>query len=323
MFTRNFINTLKKNKTLYFSIFKILFLAAFIAFVFFKMDYQLILNTCKKIGMPIFFACIALEMLFYALDSTKIWLFMEKKMSFSILMKSKLVALLGGNFLPGIVSGDVLRVVLVCGGSLNKVKTLAVALVASRVYSFCGLSVLVVVYFLGRYYIYSFLEVFLFLALGACFISIPLCWQFRFFKKRIFALTHFLRVSRKNFKTFNRTLNSYSSFSYWSKGTSLSMFSNFICVFQFYLISMKVIPEMAFLDWCIQVPIIALSTFLPIGFGAVGSQDFAMVSLASINQINVESMLGVSIVMHAARFVVSLFGLIYLNSNFNSSLGGR
>jgi hypothetical protein len=85
-----------------------------------------------------------------------------------------------------------------------------------------------------------------------------------------------------------------------------------LVVFEFWLLSASLGLDVQFSEWALLVSIISVITFLPVGIGAIGSQDAALALLAPYFGQSVESFVAISVLMHVIRVVGTLPGLLFL-----------
>src|SRR5262249_53580305 len=76
-------------------------------------------------------------------------------------------------------------------------------------------------------------------------------------------------------------------------------------------------------EWAICVPIAAVASFLPIGFGSVGPLDATFVIVGRLTGHSIERLLAVSILIHIIQVVATLPGIPFLTDTrtvFNEAL---
>jgi hypothetical protein len=92
-----------------------------------------------------------------------------------------------------------------------------------------------------------------------------------------------------------------------------SVATNLLVFLEFWLIGRSLNIDFGFSMWAFIVPLIAIASFLPIGFGPIGPQDASLVGIAKLFGKPPEVFLALSLCIHAIRIIGMTPGAFYLD----------
>jgi uncharacterized membrane protein YbhN (UPF0104 family) len=99
----------------------------------------------------------------------------------------------------------------------------------------------------------------------------------------------------------------------WLVATTTSIATNLLVFLEFWLIGRSLNVEFGYSMWAFIVPLIAVASFLPIGFGPIGPQDASLVGIAKLFGKPPEVFLALSLCIHAIRILGMAPGMFYLD----------
>lgn len=257
------------------------------------------------------------EIAFYLVESLRIHALCERKLKLKRIISSRFLSSLMSVFLPGTMSSDVLRLFLVDPKKTQSKIYVALLFLANRLYGLVAAAGLLFIALLfnpipipGEYgKIGGYLANVTLVAI----VFAPLLFQFRGFRRFFyFVVVHSKGRFKKLVKTGLHAMQSFSSTKAWSSSLVSSIFSCLFVVSEFWLIGREMGLTVSFSAWCVWVPLIGLAAFLPLGVGAFGSQDSAMLLGATVLGLPPEKVIATSLVIHSIRIVGVLPGLIWL-----------
>ncbi len=257
------------------------------------------------------------EIAFYLVESLRIHSLCKRKLKLKRIISSRFLSSLMSIFLPGTMSSDVLRVFLVDPEKSQSKIYVALLFLANRVYGLIASAGLLFIALLlnpipipGDYgtiggYLVNF-------ALIAIVFS-PLLIQFHMVRRSFsFVVLRTRGRIKKLIKTGVQAMKAFSSTKAWSNSLVSSLLSCLFVVTEFWLVGLEMGLNVSFSAWCVWVPLIGLAAFLPLGVGAFGSQDSAMLLGAAILGLPPEKVIATSLIIHSIRIVGVLPGLIWL-----------
>lgn len=315
--------TMKNLKKRILFLLRIVFISSILSLVFAFLDVRTLRQSFERIGISIFALCLCFEWLFILVESLRIRTLSQKKYPFSAIWRSRFSSALVGNFLPGLASGEVVRVFLLDRVHPGNKSRVALILFASRIYGFLALATLFLIPLInmsdglpaGVKESRWFLLIICILALFS-----PLGFQLKFVR-RICAGTW--RRTNGTLRVILRTillaLCRFTNGKQWVFSLLSSSATNLFVVAEFWLLSHAVGLQVTFELWCFIVPFVAVFTFLPMGLGAVGTQEVALIGAAKVIGLPMEPVVAVSIAMHMIRYLGPLPGLLYLNELFSET----
>jgi uncharacterized protein (TIRG00374 family) len=274
------------------------------------------LETLLKVSPVIITLAIFVELLFYCIESYRIREFARRDYSWNILFRTRMASVFLGNFLPGFATSEIARVFLIDRYKPgNKVKVLSILLL-NRLY---GLLSLILILFLCMVFstfapgwVHGTHDLIVWGALPLIFT--PLLFNFKVARKMILSIIKYSgKFLRKPLSRAYLATKNSAGFYTWTIGIISSMFTSLLAIYQFYLAGVAVGASENFIFWAIVTPLVSLSSFLPLGIGAIGPQDASLVAIAKFTARDASSLLAVSLIIHAIRFAGSLFGLLYLD----------
>ena len=293
-----------------------LLLAGFAALAVLVVDWGRVLALLKRLDTGLLALVLLLEWVFYGVESLRIHLLSRRSYPVGLILKTRLFSVFLGNILPGLAAAELTRVLLLDSHRPGRKIYLLLLLLANRLYGLISLAGLFLVAFLAQEVplppsIAPFIETIAAGCLAVLFFPLVFNWR----RSRKTACWLVLRVKgplRKPARTLYQAVLHFSSPPIWLIATASSIATSFIAVLEFWLIATALGIASTLLLWTVWTPLIALGTFLPIGFGAFGSQDAGFTVMSQVLGQSVEPFLVLSLVVHAARFLGSLPGVLAL-----------
>lgn len=271
--------------------------------------------SLTQIGLLPFALVVSLEWAFYAVETFRIRVLSGNRYSLGAILRSRLLSVFAGNFLPGFASSELLRMLVLDKERPGNKIYLALLLLANRIYGLIGLAALLLIALIPKdsglpVYMQDY-RLQIATVCTAVLIS-PLVFHLRrvrrlmagWVRRQSGRVRHFVRM-------FYLALVEFADTSHWAAALSTSALTNVMTVFAFWLIGNSIGLHASFFLWLVSIPLVTIATFLPIGYGAVGTQDAAMVMLSQFLGESPESLLAVSITIHLVRILGSVPGALY------------
>ncbi len=300
-------------KSLNLKFLKIIFFFVVLYLIITLTDWESFLSALSSLSFFYLFLSVVLEWGIYFLESLRLNRVSGQMFSVGVLWRSRLSSVFMGNFLPGLAASEVLRTALMVKGDKQKITPATLLVLSNRIYGLLGLLLLFIVSFcifshdesiqIPSYYIFL-MSVFILL--------VPLFSRIKFLRK-LFLIgirkMKWKKPRKQIFLGYQSILLFFSGRNYlW--GLLLSFISNAIIIARIYLVAKNLVP-LSFLDWCIYFPLISILTFLPLGYGAIGTQEMGFLWLA--NRFGLESapFILISSIIHIIRFLGGSIGILY------------
>ncbi|MEE9612671.1 MAG: lysylphosphatidylglycerol synthase transmembrane domain-containing protein [Desulfatiglandales bacterium] len=292
-------------------------LLGFLALLAKVIDWSAFFAGLGRVNLLVILYCLVLEGLFYSFESVRVYFLGQRRYPFALIFKSKFLSSLLANFLPGLAVAEMTRIFLLDAHKPGGKFYVALLLVANRIYGLFSLAGLFLIAFvLGARslppQLFAFREL---IVLGcALVLAIPLAFRFRPLRGLLISLVRKSHgLLRRLSRTFYIAMANFSRVSVWWIATATSMLTSFISVLQFWIVANMVGIDLSFWTWTLWTPLIAIVTFLPIGFGAFGSQEAGVVAMSQILGEPLEPFLVLSVIIHFIRIAGSLPGLLFLS----------
>lgn len=296
---------------------KLLIVGALLLVFAHQMEWHQFIEVLKGTRLELVGFALMVEWVFFAVESFRIRELAGRLFSWGLIFKSRILSLFINTILPGLLSGEIVRVMLLSQKIKGKKLYTLNLLLINRLY---GLLALTVVYGIG-YLIYSPSNIPLLpteiahLAFfgGAIAIFLPLWFSWRPFRRVLAPAIAGLkgRFSRI-LKTVYLATVQFSTPRRWLIGISTSTVTNFLAVGQVYLLSLAIGIDDGWVFWSVVLPLIAIASFIPLGFGAVGSQDAAMLLVANALGKPAEGYIAISVLLHLTRVLGCVPGVFYM-----------
>lgn len=281
-------------------------------------DVKKTISTITNISPWVIVAIICLESLSYIVDSQKIYILANHVYPLSGLWQSRVLSAFAGNFLPGVVTADVLRIFLIDRLKPGRKFFVALLLFTARIY---GLTTLIFIFscslWLHNSLIPDSLRVLtgLISAFSLVLLAAPFIAGNPRIRRPLIRLIRFLRkvkiyhLGRKAYFA----LILFSSPKRLSQTYGISIIANLIVICCFWIIGNALHAQANFSIWVLLVCLSSFATLLPLGIGAIGTQDASLVAAAYYLNIPIEPILSTSIIMHFCRIVGTLPGIFFIN----------
>ncbi len=293
-------------------------LVLFVALLYRFTNLRLLVSTLARISLGTFAACALLELAFYALESWRIQVLAGGTYSYRAIWRSRLLSALVSNFLPGMSSGELVRVFMLDTHRPGNKLNVALLLLANRLYGVLTLAALLLVSLLisrtqmsdtlrGRSLVVGFgLLVGLALPLALVHTRPVRGAMLKAIRKMDGKFRHIGTAFYLSIARFGAPRRS-------AFAIATSAVTTLLAVALFWLLGHAVGLELGPARWMLCVTMAGFSSFLPIGFGAIGPQDAGMALFAKLSGAPIESLLAVSLAIHVSRIAGTLPGLFYLH----------
>jgi hypothetical protein len=295
---------------------RILTLLALAGGVYYFADIGKIGEYLLRVPLGTALTLICMEFAFYAVESFRLKSLSQKRYPANIFFKSRLVSGLVSNFLPGLGVGDVVRVLMIDAHRPGHKFYLLLLILASRLYGLMSLAVLLFIPFVFGISVFADLSSMmrgLFALICVLVAAAPLI--FITIRMRRLLSGIYRQLKQKRLKALLRTiylaLARFGLPKVWFMATTTSVLTSAIVVVQYWIVAKGMGLGLDLTVWMITVPLVSIVAFLPIGFGAFGSQDAGLLLASQILQQPAEVFLAISAVIHASRICGTLPGLLF------------
>jgi uncharacterized protein (TIRG00374 family) len=296
---------------------RLLFACLVFALLSFFIDFEKFVREIQNVSIAVICICVLSELLFYVIESVKLLFLGGFKYRLSPILHSRFLSAFLANFGPGMAVGDVLRVFILDRYRPGNKVYVATLLASGRIYGILPLAVILPMFALTNPILKE--KIGFSLLLIACFVGLlawssPLFLNSRLFRQMFLKSYQLIGVVslRRLIRKIYLSLRSFCSLKNWIVGSTTSLVTTLLVVFEFWLLSASLGLDVQFSEWALLVSIISVITFLPVGIGAIGSQDAALALLAPYFGQSVESFVAISVLMHVIRVVGTLPGLLFL-----------
>ena len=228
-----------------------------------------------------------------------------------------MVTALVANVLPGMISAEVLRVFLVDRHRPGNKLYVGLLLLANRLYGLLALAALFLIAFSIDHQRLPLFVAAHRLPITLICISLlptPLLLRVRLLRAGMVRLIRRLRgrVKRVAYTVFS-AVSHFCDPRRWALALGTSTLSNALVVLQFWIVGGSVGAGLTLTEWAICVPLSAIASFLPIGFGSIGPQDATFVIVGRLTGHSIERLLAVSVLMHVVQVAATLPGFLFLS----------
>lgn len=302
---------------------KIVSILAIFGLLIFFLDFQKFGRELSKVSTIAVILCIGGELLFYAIESVKLLYLGSFKYSFSLILKSRFLTAFLANFAPGLIVGDVLRVFILDRYRPGNKLHVASMLVSSRLYGVLPLALILPVSALLNPRLVDQFKLPLILGcvcLGLIAWISPLFVGYRWSRRIVFSSYRFSSVGvvRNLIRKIYFSFRIFGTRRNWLVASGTSLATTLIVIAEFWILSRALGLGVSFSEWALIVSVVSVVTFLPIGIGAIGSQDAALAMMASLFGQSLESFIAVSLLMHIVRIIGTLPGAVFVGEGFDA-----
>ena len=300
-------------------VFRLAILAAGVAVLLHFANLHELADAFHKMRLPVFAGALALDWGFYLVETWRIRRLSLGRYRFGALLRARMVATLVTNVLPGMASGEVLRVFLIDRNRPGNKLYVGLLLLANRLYGVLALASLFLIGFAVEHrQLPPFVAAHLPLLVGGCLLVLPTPLWLRVRPVRA-AMVRGIRRLRGRLKrvayvVFN-AIGHFCDPRRWAVALASSTLSNALLVLQFWVIGRAVGADLSLLEWTVCVPVAAFASFLPIGVGSVGPQDASIVVIGHLTGHAIEPLLAVSVLLHVVQIVGTLPGLLWIGDS--------
>lgn len=298
-------------------------LAIVVIIFYLVIDLKSVSETLLKIPLYIVFLGIFLEWIFFGFEALRIQALCQGTYKFPVIIRARLVSAFLALILPGLAAAELIRVFLMDRSRPGHKFYLMLLLVSSRIYGLLSLAIV----FLFAFGSKNILEHILpgvakpFAALVCIAIALlPMLFSIRSIRllgihfvrqlpKKLPQRIHgfVTRMSRTSFLAFTN----FGKPKIWFWAMVMSLITNVIALGQAWLIGQYVGINFDFMTWAVVLPLVAIATFLPLGIGAVGTQDAMLVIVGKFLNQPLEPFVALSLMLHAFRICGGLPGLLF------------
>lgn len=279
--------------------------------IFNHINLPYFLSTLKKVSVFHVILAVALEWVFYSLESIRLQYLADRRYSFFDLFRSRILSVFVGNVLPGVASSEILRIFLLDRKAPGKKIFIGSVFLINRIYGLLALGLVFGVSLKlshnANLRFPSFTS-----ELAILLVFTPLLFSLRFLRKLFVGFLRTQRFLQKPLKEVYLALQHSLSFKVWFLTIFSSVGTVAISSLQLYLLGMACGLILPFLDWVMTLGIVGVSSTLPIGIGVIGSQDSGFVLVSHLMGQPMELMVVVSLLLHLTRVFGSLPGVFFL-----------
>ncbi len=295
---------------------RLAFLAAVVWVIARSIDRRRVVEVMRQMGLLPFALCAALDVTFVLVESVRIGILARGRYGYPLIVRSRYLSTLISTMLPGVAAADLVRMILMDRVAPGNKTGILVLLLGSRVYSLVSLVTLGLIaltqpvgaMLLARWPAWVAVGV----AVGLAALASPLLVQLpapRLLLLRLFqigpkALAEMLSRATAALVDITRPRP-------WAVAIATSTITNFITVVQFWIMGRAAGADIPLGTWCFLTPLVAVLTLLPLGLGAMGTQEAALYAAARLLGVPFEPLLIVSFSMHVLRFAGFLPGLLF------------
>lgn len=295
---------------------RLAFLAAVVWVIASRIDRRRVVEVMGRMGLLPFVLCAALDVTFVLVESVRIGVLARGRYRYPLIVRSRYLSTLISILLPGVAAADLVRMIVMDRVAPGNKTGILVLLLGSRVYGLLSLVTLGLIA-LGQPVGATLLErwpswVAIGLAGGLAAMASPLLVQLE--RPRAFVLRLFRLGPRGLAEILSRATAALVDITrprQWAVAVTTSTITNFITALQFWIMARAAGAEVPLGTWCLLTPLVAVLTLLPLGLGAVGTQEAALYAAARLLDVPFEPLLIVSFSMHLLRIVGFLPGLFF------------
>lgn len=293
---------------------KILTLVGVIVYLLLTVNTHALKEILSHISIWILPMSITIEWAFFCVESLRIRSLFRDRFSYWLVLRSRLISVLIGNFLPGMTLAEIARVFVIERFQPgNKILSTTVFL-TNRIYGLLAIILVLSISIVRRHELAGSFGIGVSVAaVIPIIVFLPLALNLRRF--RFFVLTAVRLTTGKTRKLFlqiYRTLVFMCSFRVWASTLLSSVITCFLAAIQIWLCGVAVGIDLQFEVWVFIMTLTSVAVFLPFGLGAIGTQDLSLVMLAKVFGQSPEAFLAVSLLIHLTRVIGSLPGLIFI-----------
>jgi hypothetical protein len=301
-------------------------LAVVVLALLLAIDPKTLAKSFRQLDPATIAAAVALDLIFYAVECLRLTLLSSGRFSFVLNFRARLLSALLGNAMPGMAAAEGIRLLLLDAPKPGRKFYILLMLAANRVYVL--LSLVTAVGALTLLAPTSELPPIIHehrgvLALAVLAIFLPLLFRLRLLRRLSIALTlrappriaRILRTTHVAMLAFSRPLP-------WLHAAWTSLLATILAIALYWLVARGAGIDGSPFYWAIWMPVVILSTFLPIGFGAVGSQELGFALMSRTTGTPLERLLTMSIALHSVRILASVPGILFLTDLRAAGIAG-
>ena len=206
---------------------------ALIILISLLLDWRLLVSKLAEVNLLYIIIALCIELAFYVIESKRIQILLNNIYSFKQVFRSRLLSVFLGNFLPGTLSSEVLRVFILNSFNSGKKIMIASTLLLNRIYGLLALCFLFSISLgftktLGSFYFGNIRVVFFLI------IFFPLSFTFRPLRKLISnRIRSFSYTFRSKLLGLYFVLKRSSAFYFWIRLLLSSVVTATLAVLQF------------------------------------------------------------------------------------------
>lgn len=277
---------------------KIIFSFSLLFFLFLKLDISVLLNLNRVVFVYILIAilitCVSLFVMSYRYQLL-ISYFLKKSVDVIIIYKYYLIGSFFNIFLPGAIGGDAVRVKKLVSNHGVNYKNSAAITIGERLTGLYGLLVL--------------------LSISLFFQNFPSGFDFEsYVPKAILKASPFVIILMLPILTF--TLNRFKikvTYLFAFKTVLVILLAQMGDILIAYLFSNFLGLNISFVSYIFIMPIVYISTILPISLGGLGVREGVFSGLLTLYGIDASIAITISLLMYFTKIIVGLVGyVVYL-----------
>lgn len=280
-------------------------------------DVRSLGSAIREMSIATFAIAMLLDWGFYVVESWRLRRLSLRRYTFMALWRSRMAAGLVTNVLPGMASGELLRIFMIDRYRPGNKLYVGLLLLANRVYGLLALASLFLVAFaIDRQRLPTFVGAHLLPIVIGCvaILPTPLLLRIRPVRGAMVRLIRRLRgrVKRIAYTVFNAT-GHFCDPTRWALALASSTLSNALLIGVFWVTGRAVGADLTLTEWAVCLPLAAFASFLPIGFGSIGPQDATFVIIGKLTGHPIERLLAASVLIHVIQIAATAPGLLYLS----------
>ena len=294
---------------------KVCFIGAVAVAIARDFDRATFASALRTVGVVPLIACLAIDTLFFLVETLRLVVLGEGQYRYGLLLRSRYLSALIGVLLPGLAASDLVRMFLIDRERPGNKTGILVLLLGNRLYGVLCLASLGIIA-LSQPAGASLLDALHgwgpAAAIGAVALTAPLWVRWQPFRHLCaFAFGRLPAFAAGPASRALDALFAMASFPRWLFAVASCTLTNLLVVCQFWILGRAAGAGVSFGEWCLFVPFIAFATMLPLGIGAIGTQEAALLAAARLSGIRFEPLLLVSFAMHLVRIGGTLPGLAF------------
>ncbi len=305
--------TPKQNKSKIKFIFKLVFMMAFLTWIFFKVDWQEVLEYFEKMDIWWMGAFVLIYAFGIVISSYK-WKILADfkgfKMKFQDLFKIYLTGAFINNFFPSIIGGDTYRSYTLGKSEGGKYLEATSTVLIDRITGFAGVMMLILIFSL-----FNLKTVFQSNLLLGINIGIILFFTANFLLIIIRRLPIWQGVKKflpEKIVKMIQEIFSYQKHEILAKSLAWGMIFNFVGVsLATWMLFLDLHIPISFVNFMIAISIISIASSIPVSIGNIGIKEWSFMAFFGIFGVDGEAAISIAIFGRFLQMIVSFFAVPY------------